>query len=43
MDVFLADKYQHKKYFKPVRPQDVTPVPVPRQFSQKVRRSPAAT
>ena len=40
MDKWLADKYQHKKYFKPVRPQDVTPIPVPRQFSQKVREVP---
>ena len=40
MDVWIADKYQHKKYFKPVRPCDAVPIPVPRQFSQKVRTSP---
>ena len=37
MDVWIADKYKNKKYFKPVRPSDVTPIPTPRQFSQKVR------
>ena len=37
MDVWIADKYKNKKYFKPVRPTDVTPIPIPRQFSQKVR------
>ena len=36
MDVWIADKYKNKKYFKPVRPSDVQPVPCPRQFSQKV-------
>jgi hypothetical protein len=38
MDIWIRDKYVNKKYFKPVRPADVVPVPVPRQFSQKVRR-----
>eukprot|EP01046_Picozoa_sp_COSAG06_P033367 COSAG06_NODE_3401_length_5395_cov_41.639539_5_plen_599_part_00 len=37
MDVWIADKYKNKKYFKPVRPADVQPIPIPRQFSQKVR------
>jgi hypothetical protein len=38
MDVWIADKYKNKKYFKAVRPTDVQPIPIPRQFSQKVRR-----
>ena len=37
MDVWIADKYKNKKYFKAVRPSDVQPIPTPRQFSQKVR------
>ena len=34
MDVWIADKYQHKKYFKPVRPCDAVPIPVPSSQAQ---------
>jgi hypothetical protein len=42
MDIWIRDKYVNKRYFKPVRPSDVVPIPVPRQFSQKGKGLPGA-